>query len=147
MEKSNLKKAHGMPEHQRLLCRWTMELAALLVREHNLTKSRALELAHLNRKLLMRLGSGKVRFVYQKEDGTEREALGTLCRGIAPAFDAYESKGKKKEEQWRKIIISACEQCGRATVPKLNPTEDLEKFLSEKNEGDVLLVLSEKKNL
>ena len=100
MEKSNLKKAHGMPEHQRLLCRWTMELAALLVREHNLTKSRALELAHLNRKLLMRLGSGKVRFVYEKEDGTEREALGTLCRGIAPAFDAYESKGKKKEEQW-----------------------------------------------
>ena len=41
---------------------------------------------------------------------------------------------EKKEEQWRKIIISACEQCGRATVPKLNPTEDLEKFLSEKTE-------------
>ena len=65
-----------MPEHQRLLCRWTMELAALLVREHNLTKSRALELAHLNRKLLMRLGSGKVRFVYQKEQkGTGHAAL------------------------------------------------------------------------
>ncbi len=41
---------------------------------------------------------------------------------------------EKKEEQWRKIIISACEQCGRATVPKLNPTEDLEKFLLEKTE-------------
>ena len=37
----------------------------------------------------------------------------------------------KKHEQWRKIIISACEQCGRATIPKLNPAADLDKYLSE----------------
>ena len=41
-----------MPEKQRLLCRWTFELAAFLQEEHNMDKKRALELAHLNRELL-----------------------------------------------------------------------------------------------
>jgi len=101
MEKSNHKKSHGMPERQRLLCRWSMELAALLESEHQLDKKQALELAHLNRELLIRLGSGKVWFVYKKEDGTEREAQGTLCQGISKEFDSYELKGsKKKDDQW-----------------------------------------------
>ena len=93
-------KRNWVPEGQRLLNRWTMELAALFRSEYDMDKRRALELAHLNRVLLTRLGSGKVWFVYQKEDGTEREAVGTLCPGISKEFDSYESKGKKRAAEW-----------------------------------------------
>ena len=100
MAQKKTKKTYSMPEKQRLLCRWTFELAAFLQEEHNMDKKAALELAHLNRVLLTRLGSGKVWFVYQKEDGTEREAVGTLCPGISKEFDSYESKGKKRAAEW-----------------------------------------------
>ena len=82
-----------MPEKQRLLCRWTFELAAFLQEEHNMDKKAALELAHLNRELILHLGSGRVWFVYMKEDGSLREAQGTLCPGISDKFDSYEMKG------------------------------------------------------
>ena len=95
------KKTHGMPERQRLLCRWAMELAALLQSEHDMDKKTAMELAHLNRELITRLGEGRVWFVYRKEDGTEREACGTLCPGISTEFDNYELKdSKKKQDKW-----------------------------------------------
>ena len=101
METNNQKKTQGMPERQRLLFRWAMELAALLQEEHGMNKKTAMELAHLTRELITRLGEGRVWFVYRKEDGTEREACGTLCPGISEEFDSYEVKGsKKKADQW-----------------------------------------------
>ncbi|MFK7829998.1 MAG: 16S rRNA (uracil(1498)-N(3))-methyltransferase [Congregibacter sp.] len=36
---------------------------------------------------------------------------------------------KKKEEHWRRITISACEQCGRNRVPKISPTSSYEQLL------------------
>ena len=94
-------KEFQMPERQRLLCRWTMELAAYLQEEHDMERKTAMELAHLNRELITHLGSGRVWFVYRKEDGTEREAQGTLCKGISEQFDEYECKGsRKKADQW-----------------------------------------------
>jgi hypothetical protein len=70
-----------------------MELAAFLCDEHDMSKSSAMELAHLTRELLQRLGEGRVWFRYRKEDGTIREAVGTLCPGISDKFDRYEVKG------------------------------------------------------
>ena len=60
MAQKKTKKTYSMPEKQRLLCRWTMELAAFLQEEHNMDKKAALELAHLNRELILHLGSGRV---------------------------------------------------------------------------------------
>lgn len=40
----------------------------------------------------------------------------------------------KKNNQWQKIIESACEQSGRSIIPKLNPTISLEEFIKEKTE-------------
>lgn len=82
-----------VPERQRLLSRWVMELAAFLQDEHDMSKASAMELAHLTRELLQRLGEGRVWFDYRKEDGTIREAVGTLCPGISEKFDSYEMKG------------------------------------------------------
>ena len=90
-----------MPERQRLLNSWVMELGNYLMSEHFLNKKTAMELAHLNRELITRLGEGRVWFVYRKEDGTEREACGTLCPGISTEFDSYELKdSKKKQDKW-----------------------------------------------
>ena len=93
MAQKKSKKTYSMPEKQRLLCRWTFELAAFLQEEHNMDKKAALELAHLNRELILHLGSGRVWFVYKKMDGTIREACGTLCKGISKGFDEYKFKG------------------------------------------------------
>ena len=43
-----------MPERQRLLCRWTMELAAFLQERRPMDRKKAMELAHLNRELITR---------------------------------------------------------------------------------------------
>lgn len=101
MSQKIIKKQYGMPERQRLLNSWVMELGNYLMSEHFLDKKTAMELAHLNRELITRLGEGRVWFVYRKEDGTEREACGTLCPGISTEFDNYELKdSKKKQDKW-----------------------------------------------
>lgn len=101
MTQKIIKKQYGMPERQRLLNSWVMELGNYLMSEHFLDKKTAMELAHLNRELITRLGEGRVWFVYRKEDGTEREACGTLCPGISTEFDSYELKdSKKKQDKW-----------------------------------------------
>lgn len=101
MTQKIIKNQYGMPERQRLLNSWVMELGNYLMSEHFLNKKTAMELAHLNRELITRLGEGRVWFVYRKEDGTEREACGTLCPGISTEFDSYELKdSKKKQDKW-----------------------------------------------
>lgn len=37
----------------------------------------------------------------------------------------------KKQQSLQKIVISACEQCGRAVVPKINPIMDIVDFVKE----------------
>ena len=101
MTQKIIKNQYGMPERQRLLNSWVMELGNYLMSEHDMDKKTAMELAHLNRELITRLGEGRVWFVYRKEDGTEREACGTLCPGISTEFDNYELKdSKKKADKW-----------------------------------------------
>ena len=101
MTQKIIKNQYGMPERQRLLNSWVMELGHYLMSEHDMDKKTAMELAHLNRELITRLGEGRVWFVYRKEDGTEREACGTLCPGISTEFDSYELKdSKKKADKW-----------------------------------------------
>lgn len=37
---------------------------------------------------------------------------------------------EKKQQHWQQILISACEQCQRNTLPKLNTTQSLDHFLA-----------------
>ena len=50
-------------------------------------------------------------------------------------------KADKREQRWRKIIISACEQCGRNQLPELHPVISLAEWL-EKSENGNRFVLS-----
>ena len=38
---------------------------------------------------------------------------------------------QKKIEQWQKIVISACEQSGRCSIPRVNTTKSLDDWLSQ----------------
>lgn len=38
---------------------------------------------------------------------------------------------EKKRQQWQKIIISACEQCGRNTIPLLHPAQTVESWCAQ----------------
>ena len=46
----------------------------------------------------------------------------------SPPLD--ETKINKREQHWRKIIISACEQCGRNRLPQLYETQSLNTWLA-----------------
>ncbi|HGS4673104.1 MULTISPECIES: 16S rRNA (uracil(1498)-N(3))-methyltransferase [Vibrio] len=46
-----------------------------------------------------------------------------------------EKRFEKKIQQWQKIAISACEQCGRNTVPEIRPIMDLEAWCAEPTEA------------
>ena len=52
-----------------------------------------------------------------------------------------ESRWQKKHLQWKKIVISACEQCGRNTLPVLNAPTSLYQFAAESTR-DVRMILS-----
>lgn len=41
----------------------------------------------------------------------------------------------KKIQQWQKIAIAACEQCGRNQVPEIRPAMDLEAWCAEQDDG------------
>lgn len=41
----------------------------------------------------------------------------------------------KRFEHWQRIIISACEQCGRNQLPVLHPVISFEKFISDQQPG------------
>ncbi|MCL5499825.1 16S rRNA m(3)U-1498 methyltransferase [Phytobacter palmae] len=41
----------------------------------------------------------------------------------------------KKIQQWQKIAIAACEQCGRNRIPEIRPAMDLEKWCAEEENG------------
>ena len=81
-------------EEKRLLDSFVCSLAMRLYDEEPVSIKEAFERAHLVCELLEQLGLGKVTFQYQKQDGTLREAQGTLRRGIDPEFDAYETTTK-----------------------------------------------------
>ena len=80
-----------MKQEQRLLRRWTFNLANELI-DVGWDRKYAFKQAHLCRRLLVYLGLGTVEFEYYKKDGTVRRARGTLCKGVSKDFDYYEYK-------------------------------------------------------
>ncbi|PHM44670.1 16S rRNA -N-methyltransferase [Xenorhabdus mauleonii] len=52
---------------------------------------------------------------------------------------------EKKLQQWKKIAISACEQCGRNRIPEIRPVMSLEAWCEE-NDGSLKLNLHPRAN-
>lgn len=38
---------------------------------------------------------------------------------------------EKKQQQWQKVVVSACEQCGRSRVPVVHPAQTLTNFVEQ----------------
>ena len=85
---------------RQLMNRWAFSLANRLMDEENVSRKVAFQQAHLTRELLGHLGFGVVTFEYMKQDGTKREARGTLCHGISEAFDNYVYKTDLTEKDY-----------------------------------------------
>ena len=54
-----------------------------------------------------------------------------------------EQRWEKKLQQWQKVVISACEQCGRNTLPVLHPVTDMQEWISQST-GQLRLTLHPK---
>lgn len=50
-----------------------------------------------------------------------------------------EKRWKKKYEHWTKVIISACEQCGRNTIPTLHPIKNIAELYSSLDTNSLFL--------
>ena len=87
-------KKRKQQEERSLLGAWVCDMANRLMNECEvpMTQSKAFEQAHLVRRLLEKLGEGRVVFGYLKYGGVLRVTEGTLCKGIDPAFDNYVHK-------------------------------------------------------
>jgi 16S rRNA (uracil1498-N3)-methyltransferase len=48
---------------------------------------------------------------------------------------------EKKIEHWQKVVISACEQCGRNFIPTINPPQKIADWIGN-NQSDLALILS-----
>ena len=51
-------------------------------------------------------------------------------------------RAEKRVEHWQNVVISACEQSGRATVPQVAPILSLAEWLGQRYEFDLKLLLS-----
>ena len=87
-------KKRKQQEERSLLGAWVCDMANRLMNESEvpMTQSEAFRQAHLVRRLLEKLGEGRVMFGYLKKGGVLRMTVGTLCKGINPAFDNYMRK-------------------------------------------------------
>ncbi len=94
-------------EIRRLMSRWVFDMALLMKNEWpEMTRREALTKAHLAARLLKSLGDGVVHFTYLKNDGSLRQAVGTLCKGISPTLDSYEWKTERGDDSYLKLNIS-----------------------------------------
>lgn len=51
-------------------------------------------------------------------------------------------RAEKRREHWQNVVISACEQCGRAVIPSVMPTLPLPQWLAQTQTGALRLLLS-----
>ncbi|MCL6263527.1 16S rRNA (uracil(1498)-N(3))-methyltransferase [Craterilacuibacter sp. RT1T] len=51
-------------------------------------------------------------------------------------------RAQKRIERWQEIVVSACEQCGRNTIPEVRPILTLKEWLAHPPEADARLILS-----
>jgi 16S rRNA (uracil1498-N3)-methyltransferase len=79
-------------------------------------------------------------------DWTIKKAVELGVNAIVPVYCERSMKqpdGKriaKKQAHWRKIIINACEQCGRCVLPQLLDAQPLKTFLEIKKHGRTFIL-------
>ena len=62
------------------------------------------------------------------------------ARTVVKVADSTE--GEHKRERWQQIVLEACKQCGRNTVPQVEAPCTVEAFLQRRSPDDLLLLAS-----
>lgn len=87
----------------------------------------------------LHLHLGQVMSRGEKMEFTIQKAVELGVNVITPLFSERcgvkldAERLNKKLQQWRKIAVAACEQCGRNVVPKIRPAMDLETWCEEQD--------------
>ncbi|MDN0077187.1 16S rRNA (uracil(1498)-N(3))-methyltransferase [Crenobacter sp. SG2303] len=96
----------------------------------------------LNIGLAQAISSGdRMEFTLQK--GVEMGV--SVFQPIASARGVVKLSGERADKRvarWQEIVIAACEQCGRNTVPEVRPILTLPQWLADTPEADARLLLS-----
>ncbi len=53
-----------------------------------------------------------------------------------------QERAEKRLQHWQNVVVSACEQCGRNTVPKVAPILSLEEWVASTDKATMRLMLS-----
>lgn len=94
-----------------------------------------------NRESPLFLHLGQVMSRGEKMEFTIQKSIELGVSVITPLFSERcgvkldEERLNKKRQQWQKIAIAACEQCGRNVVPEIRPPMDLEDWCAEPDSG------------
>ncbi len=89
----------------------------------------------------LNLHLGQVMSRGEKMEFTIQKSIELGVNTITPLFSERcgvkldEERLGKKLQQWRKIAIAACEQCGRNRLPEIRPAMTLEAWCTEPEEG------------
>lgn len=84
----------------------------------------------------------------ERMDASVRQAVELGAKAICPIVTQRcqvrldEKRAAKRHAHWSSIIISACEQCGRATLPTLAPLTPLQQALTQREPDRCSLVLA-----
>ncbi|WP_313082424.1 16S rRNA (uracil(1498)-N(3))-methyltransferase [Atlantibacter sp.] len=100
-----------------------------------------LSAAEDNRESPLHLHLGQVMSRGEKMEFTIQKSIELGVNIITPLFSERcgvkldAERLNKKIQQWQKIAIAACEQCGRNRVPEIRPAMDLEDWCAEPDVG------------
>ncbi|TSJ56224.1 16S rRNA (uracil(1498)-N(3))-methyltransferase [Atlantibacter subterranea] len=100
-----------------------------------------LSAAEDNRESPLHLHLGQVMSRGEKMEFTIQKSIELGVNVITPLFSERcgvkldAERLHKKIQQWQKIAIAACEQCGRNRIPEIRPAMDLEDWCAEPDEG------------
>ena len=84
----------------------------------------------------------------ERMDWTLQKATELGVAAITPVLSARsvvrldEKQAAKKQEHWRGIVISACEQCGRTRIPEIATPISLRQYFNTSRRDGMRLVLS-----
>ena len=87
-----------------------------------------------NRESPLNIHLGQVIFRGDKMEFTIQKSVELGVNTITPLLSERcgvkldQERLEKKVQQWQKIVISACEQCGRNIIPSINPVMKLENW-------------------
>ncbi|MDW2742830.1 16S rRNA (uracil(1498)-N(3))-methyltransferase [Atlantibacter subterraneus] len=100
-----------------------------------------LSAAEDNRESPLHLHLGQVMSRGEKMEFTIQKSIELGVNVITPLFSERcgvkldAERLNKKIQQWQKITIAACEQCGRNRIPEIRLAMDLEDWCAEPDEG------------